>query len=79
MTYTPLPPLPNSQKIRQQAIHTLISQLGIAKASIFLGELLWQPTDSLQLKDQLFATETVTSLYETILAKRNAKDPQQIT
>ena len=76
MTYTPLPPLPNSQEIRQQAIYTLINQLGIAKATIFLGELLWQPTEYLQIKDQLFATETVTNLYETILAQRKTSNPQ---
>jgi hypothetical protein len=64
---TNLPTLPSSLNVRQEACSVLIQQLGITKAAIFLGETRWQPTDYLQLKQQLFAGETVSSLYEKVI------------
>ncbi|MBW4690272.1 MAG: hypothetical protein KME27_00735 [Lyngbya sp. HA4199-MV5] len=61
------PALPTSQDVHREAISVLIEQLGITKAAIFLGETRWQPTDYLQLKQQLFAGETVSSLYEKVI------------
>ncbi len=75
MNPTPMPALPNSQDIHRQAIAVLIEHLGIARAAIFLGETRWQPTDYLQLKQQLFADETVSSLYEKILHWREQQSP----
>jgi hypothetical protein len=71
MPALPLPSLPNDQEMQREAIETLVDNLGIAKAAIFLGNFLWQPTDSVRLKDQLFAGETVDSLYEKILEWRS--------
>ena len=72
MNPLPTPALPNSQVVRREAIAVLIDQLGIAKATMFLGETFWQPTDYLQIKQQLFAGETVDSLYAKILAWRSS-------
>ena len=66
-----LPPLPNPTDVRTDAIAALIDRLGIAKASIFLGEIFWQPTDYLKIKEELFATETVETLYNKILDWRD--------
>jgi hypothetical protein len=68
----PIPALPSSQLVRREAIDVLVKQLGIAKATMFLGETLWQPTDYLQIKQQLFADETVDSLYAKILSWRTS-------
>ncbi|MCP2727869.1 hypothetical protein [Limnofasciculus baicalensis] len=57
-----IPTLPKSDDVRHEAIAVLIDRLGIAKAAIFLGDLLWQPTDYLEIKDRLFAGETIDSL-----------------
>lgn len=74
MIIHPLPSLPNSTTIRQEAINILIDTLGIAKATIFLGEILWQPTDYLKIKQELFAKETVDSLYQNILDWRDGNE-----
>jgi hypothetical protein len=75
----PTPALPNSQLVRREAIDVLVRQLGIAKATIFLGETLWQPTDYLQIKQQLFAGETVDSLYDKILSLRVSSSTPDVT
>ncbi len=64
------PPLPRNAEVHREAIETLIAQMGIAKAAMFLGDTLWQPTDYLEIKDQQFADETVASLYEKVLLWR---------
>jgi hypothetical protein len=69
------PPLPNSIAIRHEAINILMDTLGVAKATIFLGEILWQPTDYLKTKEELFVGETVDSLYQKILDWRETIDP----
>lgn len=68
----PTPALPSSQVVRIEAIDVLMNRLGVAKATLFLGETLWQPTDYLQIKQQLFAGETVDSLYTKIVARRSS-------
>ena len=71
-----LPTLPNEQEIQREAIEALIEKLGFAKTAIFLGNLLWQSTDYIQqMKDQLFASETVESLYGKILEWRSPSHP----
>jgi hypothetical protein len=72
MSSIPTPALPSSQLVRREAIDVLVNQLGVAKATMFLGETLWQPTDYLQIKQQLFADETVDSLYAKILSWRTS-------
>ena len=67
MPIIPTPTLPTSQAVHQEAISILVNQLGITKAAMFLGETRWQPTDYLQLKQQLFAGETVSTLYEKVI------------
>jgi hypothetical protein len=75
----PTPALPSSQIVRREAIDVLIERLGIAKATMFLGETLWQPTDYLQIKQQLFADETVDSLYAKILLWRTSSSTPNAT
>jgi hypothetical protein len=65
--------------VRREAIDVLVKQLGIAKATIFLGETLWQPTDYLQIKQQLFVGETVDSLYGKILSWRASSSTPDVT
>ena len=72
MNTIPIPTLPKSDDLRHEAIAVLIGSLGIAKATIFLGDLLWQPTDYLQIKDQLFAGETIDSLHAKISTWRES-------
>ena len=64
------PNLPQNTEIKQEAIEILIQQMGIAKATIFFSEMLWKRTDYLEIKDRLFAGETVASLYEKVLLWR---------
>lgn len=68
------PSLPQSTEVQQEAIEILIKQMGIAKATIFLSEIFWKPTDYLKIKDQLFAGETVASIYEKVLLWREHKN-----
>jgi len=44
--------------------------MGIGKATIFFSEMFWKRTDYLEIKDHLFAGETVASLYEKVLLWR---------
>ncbi len=67
-----IPTLPKSDDVHHEAIAVLIDSLGIAKAAIFLGELLWKPTDYLPIKDQLFAGETIDSLHPKISTWQSA-------
>lgn len=70
MVSSSLPNLPNHNDIRQEAIAILVERMGMAKTAIFLGETFWQSTDYLTIKDELFAHETVDSLYDKILQWR---------
>jgi hypothetical protein len=64
------PTLPQSTEVQQEAIEILIKQMGIGKATIFFSEMFWKRTDYLEIKDRLFAGETVASLYEKVLLWR---------
>ncbi len=44
--------------------------MGVAKAAIFMGDAFWLPTDYLEIKDRLFANETVASIYEKVILWR---------
>jgi hypothetical protein len=65
-----LPTLPRTIDLHQEAIQILIKNMGIAKAAIFMSDTFWQPTDYLEIKDRLFANETVDSVYEKVVAWR---------
>lgn len=65
-----LPSLPRSRDLHQEALNILIENMGIAKAAIFVGDTFWQPVNYLKTKDQLFANETVESIYEKVIAWR---------
>lgn len=65
-----LPSLPRSRDLHQEALNILIENMGIAKAAIFVSDTFWQPVNYLETKDQLFANETVESIYEKVIAWR---------
>jgi hypothetical protein len=64
------PSLPRNTEIQREAIEILIERMGVAKAAIFMGDTFWQPTDYLEIKDRLFADETVASIYEKVILWR---------
>ncbi|WP_013325065.1 hypothetical protein [Gloeothece verrucosa] len=64
------PNLPQNTELQREAIEILSKQMGIAKTAIFMSNTFWQPTDYLEIKDRLFADETVASLYEKVILWR---------
>jgi hypothetical protein len=65
-----LPNLPRTSDLHQEALEILTKNMGIAKAAIFVSDTFWQPRDYLEIKDQLFADETVNSIYQKIVTWR---------
>jgi hypothetical protein len=65
-----LPSLPRSRDLHQEALNILIDNMGIVKAAIFVSDTFWQPINYLETKDQLFANETVESIYEKVIVWR---------
>lgn len=57
----------NEQQILQEGLHILLSHMDASKVARFLAACNIGSGDYLQLKDELFATETVDSLYTKIL------------
>ena len=64
------PSLPRNTELCREAIQILNEQMGIAKTAIFMSDAFWQPTDYLEIKDKLFADETVASLYAKVVLWR---------
>ena len=60
--------MPDSDQVRSEALQTVISQLGVAKAAFFIRETLSGPTDYLKLKDDLFKGLSATEIYDQIKA-----------
>lgn len=57
----------SEQKIFQEAEAILLKHLGVAKTARFLASWHQGTGDYLSIKDELFAGETVDTLYEKIL------------
>jgi hypothetical protein len=60
------PIIPNSSSVRSEAVNILVQQLGLGKAALFIRENLSQPTDYLELKEQLFGEMTVDQISQEI-------------
>ena len=60
--------MPDGEQVRSEALQTVISQLGVAKAAFFIRENMSGPTDYLKLKGDLFKGLSATEIYDQIKA-----------
>lgn len=58
--------VPSSEEVRSEAVLTLIKQMGITKAAIFIRESMAQKEDYLKIKEEFFAKKTAAQLYKEI-------------
>jgi len=58
--------VPSSEEVRSEAVQTLIKQMGITKAAIFIRENMAHKEDYLKIKSELFGQKSATQLYEEI-------------
>lgn len=66
--------LPSKQQIIQEALHILLAHMEPLKVARFVTACHLDQGDYLETKDQLFASETVDSLFEKIQAYQQSKD-----
>ena len=62
----------NEQQILTEAMQVLMTHLEPSKALRFWAAFSRSESDYLKLKEQLFATETVASLYDKVKAFENS-------
>ncbi|HEX2770665.1 MAG TPA: hypothetical protein VHN12_15420 [Geobacteraceae bacterium] len=58
--------IPDSEQVRTEATKTLVKELGIAKAALFIRDNLAQKTDYLSIKEHLFGKLTAAEIYTQI-------------
>ena len=58
--------IPDSEQVRTEATETLVKELGVAKAAIFVRDNLAQRTDYLTIKDRLIGKMTAEKIYASI-------------
>lgn len=58
--------VPLSEEVRSEAVQTIVKQMGITKAAIFIRENMSQKTDYLKIKSGLFGMKSANELYEEI-------------
>lgn len=65
--------MPRGQEVIQEALEILAQHMEPSKVALLLS--IWQTgsDDYIKIKDQLFADETVKTLYEKIQAYQNSK------
>lgn len=66
--------MPRRQEVIQEALEILEQHMEPSKVALLLS--IWQTgsDDYVKIKDQLFADETVKTLYEKIQAYQNSKE-----
>ncbi|MEH2381764.1 MAG: hypothetical protein V7K27_23230 [Nostoc sp.] len=66
--------MPRGQEVIQEALEILEQHMEPAKVALLLS--IWQTgsDDYIKIKDQLFADETVKTLYEKIQTYQNSKE-----
>jgi len=62
--------IPSGEEVRSEAVQTLITRMGITKASIFIRETQSQKIDYLKVKDELFAGKSAAKLYVEIKKRK---------
>jgi hypothetical protein len=62
--------IPSGEEVRSEAVQTLITRMGITKASIFIRETQPQKIDYLKVKDELFAGKSAAKLYVEIKKRK---------
>ena len=65
--------MPTSEEVRSEAVQTLIAQMGITKAAIFIRENMAQNTDYLKIKNELWHGKSTKELYPEIKKGRRQK------
>ncbi len=65
--------VPIFQDLRAEAIRLLLKELGVAKTAFFIRNNFSSPIDYLELKDRLFADQTVEQIYEDIQTWKTSK------
>jgi hypothetical protein len=58
--------IPDSEQVRTEAMQTLVKELGIAKAALFIRDNLAQKTDYLSIKERLIGKLTAAEIYQGI-------------
>lgn len=58
--------IPKSADVESEAVALLVSQLGAAKAAVFLRDHFSRDTDYLDFKDSIFGAESVDTLTRKI-------------
>jgi hypothetical protein len=64
LTNNPL--VPSNSEIRGEAIKVIVEHLGVGKAAFFIREMMAQPVDYLENKEQLFGSMTVADICNEI-------------
>jgi predicted LPLAT superfamily acyltransferase len=65
----------NEQQVIQEALQVLLTHLDGSKVARFLAACQLGTGNYIQLKEQLFADETVASLYDKIQAYQTSSEP----
>jgi len=58
--------IPDSEQVRTEATETLVKELGVAKAALFIRDNLAQKTDYLSIKERLFNKMPAAEIYARI-------------
>ncbi len=61
--------LPEYKNIRAEIIQKLLEQIGIVKTSMLIKEELYNKTDYIAIKDEIFNNENIEELYMKIKDK----------
>lgn len=61
--------LPEYKTIRAEIIQKLLEQIGIVKTSMLIKEELYNKTDYIAMKDEIFNNENIEELYMKIKSK----------
>ncbi len=65
-----LPAIPDAQAVRDEAVQSLIANLGIGRAAVFIRTSMAGRTDYVRTRERLFAGQTVDSLSASIVKAR---------
>jgi len=61
--------LPMCGQVKTEAVQTIIENMGITKAAVFLRETMSQSTDYLVMKEKMFDKASAADVYAAIKAK----------
>ena len=65
-----LPAVPDAHAVREEAVQSLIANMGIGRAAVFIRTSLSGRTDYVRTRDQLFVGQTVDGLSARIREAR---------